>query len=179
MMNMAGNLRSENRLENDIYSFIDVAVLIRRKLKKQENGSFVLIRYVDQIGFFYRENRQNSCILVLDQGEPTGNDFPDVVMKKFEEAHIENPYFYQEESAEEDSETDSDNEVKEYVFRRELKQLAVAEQIAEMKADVESDGVDERTAYVAGLLTDMEDEFIKKKRKGMTFIGRKQKAAFR
>lgn len=186
MMNMAGNLRSESRLENDIYSFIDVAVLIRRKLKKRTNGAFDLIRYVDQIGFFYRENRENSCILALDQGEPTGNDFPDMIKKKFSEAHIADPYSYEEVAADADTEEDVDSEhltdeevpVREYVFTRDKQLSAVAENSAEyMEIPVES--MEERQAQVAGMLTDMEDEFLKKKRRGMTFVGRKQKAAVR
>lgn len=187
MMNMAGNLRSENRLENDIYSFIDAAVLIRRKLKKRENGAFDLIRYVDQIGFFYRVNRENGCVLVLDQGEPTGNAFPDAIMKKFEEAHIADPYFYEEEQ-EEHRETEEDKQaeeaeeenepLKEYVFTMDKQLMAVAEERAVYRTDPVQEE-EQRAAYVAGILTDMEDEFIKKKRKGMTFIGKKQKAAFR
>ncbi|MCI6648931.1 MAG: ATPase, T2SS/T4P/T4SS family [Lachnospiraceae bacterium] len=181
MMNMAGNLRSEGRLENDIYSFIDVAVLIRRKLKKRDNGAFELIRYVDQIGFFYRENRENSCVLVLDQGEPTDCDFPEVIKKKFAEAHIDDPYSYEEtEKTSETMEDSSDEDVpvKEYVLTRDRNAQAVAESRAQYRDESSYDS-EERQAQVAGMLTDMEDEFIKKKRRGMTFVGRKQKAIVR
>ena len=107
--------------------------------------------------------------------------------KKFEEAHIADPYFYEEEQ-EEHRETEEDKHVeeaeeeneplKEYVFTRDKQLMAVAEERAVYRTDpVEEE--EQRAAYVAGILTDMEDEFIKKKRKGMTFIGKKQKAAFR
>lgn len=94
MLNMAGNLRSEGRLENDIYSFIDVAVLIRRKLAELPDGGSRLIRYVDQIGFFYRKDRENRCILMLDGGESTGEPFPEMIAEKFREAHIEDPFVF-------------------------------------------------------------------------------------
>ena len=184
MMNMAGNARDGTRLENDIYSFIDVAVLIRKKLQKNDKGSFKVIRYVDQIGFFYRENRTNSCILVLDQGEPTGNDFPDVIQKKFAEAQITAPYSYQsDDDTEEVVETGTatfSGDTFSYIQNRTSSMIA-AEKKAEYKVTPpQSDDENERAAFVAEILADMEDEFVTKKRKGMTFIGKKQqKAAFR
>lgn len=97
MLNMAGNLRSESRLINDIYSFIDVAVLIRKKLTTRPDGSSGLIRYVDQIGFFYRKEARNSCILLLNDGEPTGEEIPDVIMKRFKDALIYDPFIHDAE----------------------------------------------------------------------------------
>ena len=119
--------------------------------------------------------------MVLDQGEPTDCDFPEVIKKKFAEAHIDDPYSYEEtEKTPETLENSSDEEipVKEYVLTRDRNALAVAESRAQYRDDSSYDS-EERQAQVAGMLTDMEDEFIKKKRKGMTFIGKKQKAAFR
>ncbi|MBQ1843794.1 MAG: Flp pilus assembly complex ATPase component TadA [Lachnospiraceae bacterium] len=154
MLNMAGNLRSEGRLENDIYSFIDVAVLIRRKLMTRPDGSSGLMRYVDQIGFFYRKDRDNRCILMLDGGEKTGEEFPDVIQKKFDEAHIGDPYVYEE------------------------KEPAVVRRSASyQKAEVpQSTGmVAEGRGSYRNRPEDMDRAFQEKMMKGMTFIGKKRK----
>ncbi len=154
MLNMAGNLRSEGRLENDIYSFIDVAVLIRRKLMTRPDGSSGLMRYVDQIGFFYRKDRDNRCILMLDGGEKTGEEFPDVIQKKFDEAHIGDPYVYEE------------------------KEPAVVRQSASyQKTEVpQSTGmVAEGRGSYRNRPEDMDRAFQEKMMKGMTFIGKKRK----
>lgn len=154
MLNMAGNLRSEGRLENDIYSFIDVAVLIRRKLMTRPDGSSGLMRYVDQIGFFYRKDRDNRCILMLDGGEKTGEAFPDVIQKKFDEAHIGDPYVYEE------------------------KEPAVVRQSASyQKTEVpQSTGmVAEGRGSYRNRPEDMDRTFQEKMMKGMTFIGKKRK----
>lgn len=154
MLNMAGNLRSEGRLENDIYSFIDVAVLIRRKLMTRPDGSSGLMRYVDQIGFFYRKDRDNRCILMLDGGEKTGEEFPDVIQKKFDEAHIGDPYVYEE------------------------KEPALVRQ----SASYQKTEVPQSTCMVAegrgsyrNRPEDMDRAFQEKMMKGMTFIGKKRK----
>lgn len=154
MLNMAGNLRSEGRLENDIYSFIDVAVLIRRKLMTRPDGSSGLMRYVDQIGFFYRKDRDNRCILMLDGGEKTGEEFPDVIQKKFDEAHIGDPYVYEE------------------------KEPSVVRQSASyQKTEVpQSTGmVAEGRGSYRNRPEDMDRTFQEKMMKGMTFIGKKRK----
>ena len=154
MLNMAGNLRSEGRLENDIYSFIDVAVLIRRKLMTRPDGSSGLMRYVDQIGFFYRKDRDNRCILMLDGGEKTGEEFPDVIQKKFDEAHIGDPYVYEE------------------------KEPAVVRQSASyQKTEVpQSTGmVAEGRGSYRNRPEDMDRTFQEKMMKGMTCIGKKRK----
>ncbi|MQN01862.1 MAG: pilus assembly protein [Lachnospiraceae bacterium] len=177
MMNMAGSLRSEGRLENDIYSFIDVGVLIRKKLRKRPNGSFEVIRYVDQIGFFYRENKKNSCLLVLDQGEPTGNDIPEVMMKKFQEACVEDPYTfdYRQDLV---TEICDDKHSDGYAIPARPLQ-SVAESMSDYNGKPEAADMDQRIEEAAEVLSDMEREFIQKKRRGMTFVGRKEKAAFR
>lgn len=154
MLNMAGNLRSEGRLENDIYSFIDVAVLIRRKLMTRPDGSSGLMRYVDQIGFFYRKDRDNRCILMLDGGEKTGEEFPDVIQKKFDEAHIGDPYVYEE------------------------KEPAVVRQSASYQrteAPQSTGMVAEGRGSYRNRPEDMDRTFQEKMMKGMTFIGKKRK----
>lgn len=61
MLNMAGRLKSSN-MENDIYSFIDVGVLVKR-CDVKENGRHYAKRHIEQICTFSRENRENSINL--------------------------------------------------------------------------------------------------------------------
>lgn len=152
MLNMAGNLRSEGRLENDIYSFIDVAVLIRKKLVTRSDGSCGLMRYVDQVGFFYRRGRDNKCLLILDGGELTDDEFPDEVKKKFKEAHIDDPYVYTEPDQE---------QIRKFTSYHAPSMPAAPGMVAEKKA----------VSY-GRECNDMDRKFQEKMRRGMTFIGK-------
>ena len=54
-----------NRLENDVYSYVDVGLLLRRK--QREDGN--IYRYLDQVCFFTREQGENHVYLILKDGE--------------------------------------------------------------------------------------------------------------
>ncbi len=69
MLNMAGNEREAKRFENDIYSFIDVGVLVRRRAQTDVFGNKQVRRFIDQICFFTRENGENSCDIIVDGGK--------------------------------------------------------------------------------------------------------------
>ena len=58
MLNMAGKLSGKN-MENDIYSFIDVGVLVKRQDVKK-NGKRYAKRYIKQICVFSREDGINT-----------------------------------------------------------------------------------------------------------------------
>ncbi len=92
MLNMAGTARNENRLENDIYSFIDAAVLIRRREFRESDGTRRVRRYIDQIGFFYREGDVNKHFLAAEDGKVVSRDMPADFLKRFKEAGIEDPF---------------------------------------------------------------------------------------
>lgn len=68
MLNMAGAERDAKRFENDIYSFIDVGVLVRRRQQEDAFGNKKVQRYIDQVCFFTREQGENQCQLVVDGG---------------------------------------------------------------------------------------------------------------
>lgn len=61
MINMAGGLRDAIRMENDIYSFVNVGVLVKRG----EDGK----RFISQVCRFSRENGANSVEMLLDRNE--------------------------------------------------------------------------------------------------------------
>ena len=62
MLNMAGNLSGSN-MENDIYSFVDVGVLIKREDVK-DNKKHCKRRYIEQICTFNRENGKNKITMI-------------------------------------------------------------------------------------------------------------------
>ena len=68
MLNMAGNRRGAQRFENDIYSFLDVGVLLSCREVRGPDGTVSLRRYIDQICFFSREDGVNHLDLVADEG---------------------------------------------------------------------------------------------------------------
>lgn len=63
MVNMAGGAREEKRFINDIYTFVDVGVLIKRK-----EGQ----RYIDQVCLFSREDGVNSIHKIVEEGKYIG-----------------------------------------------------------------------------------------------------------
>ena len=68
MLNMAGSGVGTN-MENDIYSFIDVGVLVKRRDIKK-NGRHFAKRYIEQICLFTRDNGINKVEMV-DSDSPT------------------------------------------------------------------------------------------------------------
>lgn len=76
-----------DKIENDVYSFLDMAVLIKKKIK---NGR--IIRAVEQICFFSREKGENVCVLVVDDGKIIDRNIPSEVMKKFKRYDVEDPF---------------------------------------------------------------------------------------
>ena len=86
--NMMQDAYAASRLENDIYSFINVSVLLRKKIV----GNTVK-RYVDQICFFDRVNGQNITSLIAENGNVVSLDLPDNIKKKFLRADIGDPFF--------------------------------------------------------------------------------------
>ena len=77
--NMMQDAYAASRLENDIYSFINVGILLRKKLI---NGK--IQRVVDQICFFDRVGDENTYSLVVEGGKLVSKDLPENVRKKFQ-----------------------------------------------------------------------------------------------
>ena len=86
--NMMQDAYAASRLENDIYSFVNVSVLLRRKIVDN-----TVRRYVDQICFFDRVNGQNVTSLIAEDGNIVSLDLPENIKKKFLRADIRDPFF--------------------------------------------------------------------------------------
>lgn len=102
IQNMLGSKTDAERLENDIFSFVDVGVLIR----KRKNSQGVFYRYVDQVCFYVREGDNNRVVMMVEDGNmvktATTDDkghkknkyqtLPADVVKKLMFADIGNPF---------------------------------------------------------------------------------------
>ena len=85
---MAGDSETATRLENDVYAFLDVAVLIKKTFRDGK-----IFRFVDQVCFFSRENNgENVCTLVVDDGKVINRNLPNEIMRKFQESNVKNPF---------------------------------------------------------------------------------------
>lgn len=86
--NMAQDSTTADRLENDVYAFLDAAVLVKKTIN---NGK--IYRYIDQICFFSRENNdQNVCTLVVNDGKVINKQLPAEIMRKFATFNITDPF---------------------------------------------------------------------------------------
>lgn len=76
-----------DKIENDVYSFLDMAILVR---KKEVDGK--IVRGIEQLCFFSRENGENVCELIVDDGKIVSTNIPPQIMKKFRQQDIEDPF---------------------------------------------------------------------------------------
>ena len=90
--NMMQDAYAASRLENDIYSFINVGVLLRKKIDHGE-----IKRVIDQICFFDRVNNRNYKTLVVENGNLISMDLTENIKKKFLWYNIVDPFMEKKE----------------------------------------------------------------------------------
>ena len=88
IQNMMNNVNDAARMENRIYRYVNVGVLVRRVEK--ENGE--IFRYLDQLCFYSREKEQNQIYFLVKDGKLTDRTIPEEIRKRFLRAGIENPF---------------------------------------------------------------------------------------
>lgn len=79
ILNMMDGGLDAKRLENDIYTFINVGVLLRKKVTA--DGS--ICRYIDQVCIYDRDNGVNKCTMIVDGGNIVEYKMPDNLLQKF------------------------------------------------------------------------------------------------
>lgn len=101
ILNMLGSKQDAERLESDVFNFVDVGVLLRKKT----NSEGLAIRYVDQVCFYVREGHNNRTVMIVEDGKMVKTEvdgengkkkkifqpLPADVMKKMMFANISNP----------------------------------------------------------------------------------------
>lgn len=88
IMNMIGRSRDADRLENYIYEFISVGVLLRQY--QDENG--ILERYIDQMCFFDRSSGKNAIYMLVEDGKQVSDVIPADILRRLQRAGIEEPF---------------------------------------------------------------------------------------
>ena len=84
--NMMKSVQDVDRMENRIYQYVNIGILIRRIT---ENGK--IYRYIDQLCFYTRENETNKCSMIIKDGKVVSRDIPEEILKKLQNEGIEEP----------------------------------------------------------------------------------------
>ena len=87
IQNMMQDSYAASRLENDIYNFINVGVLLRKKVVGDR-----IIRSIDQVCLFDRVGEENKFTLLVEDGKLVCRDMTENIQKKFEWVGIEEPF---------------------------------------------------------------------------------------
>lgn len=88
ILNMMESRLDADRMENDVYSYVDVGILLRKKLR--EDGK--VYRYMDQLCFFLRENGQNSVHMQVMDGNLLVKELPERMVYRMNRCGIRDPY---------------------------------------------------------------------------------------
>lgn len=88
IMNMIGRSKDADRLENYIYEFISVGVLIRQYTNEQGT----LERYMDQMCFYDRSDGKNEIYMLVEDGKLISKDIPEDILKRMMRAGISEPF---------------------------------------------------------------------------------------
>lgn len=88
IQNMMNNVNDADRMENRIYRYVNVGILIR--CIRQQDGQ--IRRYIDQMCFFAREENQNRIYMLVKDGEVISEEIPPEIKQKFMYAGIEEPF---------------------------------------------------------------------------------------
>ncbi|HBH99812.1 MAG TPA: pilus assembly protein [Lachnospiraceae bacterium] len=92
ILSMMPTREDADRLENDVYTGLNVGILLDMRLNevsgKQE-------RYIRQVGFFDRDikHNKNGCVMAVYQGKLMEDMIPEYIREKMHKAGIENPFF--------------------------------------------------------------------------------------
>lgn len=86
--NMVGDNASAERIEQDVYNFLDMGILIKKRYDEKGN----IFRYLSQMGVFDEDKQE--IVLIFDEGKRTDAELPSSILRKFMIAGIENPFAY-------------------------------------------------------------------------------------
>ncbi len=89
ILNMLENRTDADRMENDVYQALDVGVLIRKKIDDNQR----VVRYIDQVCFYIRENGMNRTEMVVFDGKCVVKQLSEAILRMFERAGITEPFF--------------------------------------------------------------------------------------
>ena len=88
IQNMMDSTFDADRMENRIYRYVNVGILIRRV----EEADGRMWRYIDQLCFYSRENQKNRIYMIVKDGEVISKELPEGIRKKMKYVGIEDPF---------------------------------------------------------------------------------------
>lgn len=88
IQNMMDNINDADRMENRIYRYVNVGILVR----KREKADGSVQRYIDQLCFFSREEGENKIYMLVKDGEVISEELPPDILKKFDQEGIKEPF---------------------------------------------------------------------------------------
>ena len=78
----------ENINENDVYSFIDIGVVLHSNVKQGEK----ITRHIAQVMCLSRHNEKNEKVMIYEDGKILTKDIPEDILRKFKLHGIDNPF---------------------------------------------------------------------------------------
>lgn len=78
----------QNINENDVYSFVDIGVLLQSVVKEGEK----ITRHIAQVMCLSRHEEQNEKVMIYEDGKILTKNLPTDIMRKFKMAGINNPF---------------------------------------------------------------------------------------
>lgn len=91
VVHMVGGESKSDIVENSVYNFFDVGILVD---KFQDSVDGHIWRRISQVCLFTRENRENKCILLVQNGDLTNEPIPEEALYRLHMAGIDAPYEY-------------------------------------------------------------------------------------
>ena len=88
IQNMLTDAKDAWRMENRIYRYVDVGILIR--CIRLTDGR--IHRYIDQLCFYSREEKENCIYMLVEEGELVSHELPPAIKKRLAQAGITDPF---------------------------------------------------------------------------------------
>ena len=89
IQSMMNNVNDARRMENRIYRYVNLGLLIRKE--NTQDGE--IRRYLDQLCFYAREDHENRIYMLVEDGELVSEEIPKDILLKLERAGIKEPFF--------------------------------------------------------------------------------------
>lgn len=88
MKNMFPDTMGLDRVENDVYTFLHVGILLRRMEEKDGR----IRRYLDQMCFYSREHNENKILMMVEDRKQVNQEVPEYIKKRMRRKGISDPY---------------------------------------------------------------------------------------
>lgn len=78
---LAGSRSGGEGFLNDVYTYLDVGIRVKKRTVACADGSRRIIRSIDQIGLFVREDGKNDCTMLVEGGQMVQGALPAAVQE--------------------------------------------------------------------------------------------------